>query len=338
MATAGMTRTLVADVTARAQGSGARNYGVFLIGSGTGVRLEQVSALTENASAYNHGLVTYDGAAATLHGGFFTARGGTEARGIGIADPNTTLEAVGVTALGENGSNVNIGLLNETGAVATLNNGTFTGRGGSDTRGIHNATNDTTLEAVVVTALGENGSNVNIGLLNNTGAAATLHGGTCTGRGGTHANGINNADSDTILIIENVIALGVDGSDNNNGLRNYATTVMTTVQGGSYTGRGGTTARGIFILGTTNAILDAVRVTALGEDGSSNSHGLVNISSTATVSVGSSQFIGSSNGLYQTAGSVRLGVSQLDGGATRTGGTLTCFQVFDGNYAAYSCP
>ena len=52
----------------------------------------------------------------------------------------------------------------------------------------------------------------------------------------------------------------------------------------------------------------------------------------------SSQFTGNSNGLSQYSGTVRLGVSQLDGDATRTSGTLTCFQVYDGNYAAYTCP
>jgi hypothetical protein len=52
----------------------------------------------------------------------------------------------------------------------------------------------------------------------------------------------------------------------------------------------------------------------------------------------SSQFTGSSNGLYLDSGTVHLGVSQLDGGATNSSGTLTCFQVYDGNYAAYTCP
>jgi len=52
----------------------------------------------------------------------------------------------------------------------------------------------------------------------------------------------------------------------------------------------------------------------------------------------SSQFTGDSNGLFQNGGIVYLGVSQLDGGATRDSGTLTCFQVYGGNYAVYACP
>jgi pectin methylesterase-like acyl-CoA thioesterase len=50
LATAGMTRTLVADVTAQAQGSGAVNFAIFLGGSGTDVTLQGVTALAENGS------------------------------------------------------------------------------------------------------------------------------------------------------------------------------------------------------------------------------------------------------------------------------------------------
>jgi hypothetical protein len=336
MATAGMTRTLVTDVTARAQGGGTRNYGVFLIGSGTGVRVQGVTALAENGS-YNQGLVNYSGAAATLRGGSFTARGGVGTRGIGIADSDTTLEAVGVTALAENGSEYNEGLINETGAAAVLRGGSFTGRAGADAYGIRNDGSSTALEAESVTALAENGSNVNTGLHNVAGSTATLHGGSFTGRGGTHANGINNADSDTTLEAESITALGENGSSNNNGLRNYSTTITATLHGGSFTGRGGTNARGIFILGDT-ATLEADSATALGEGGSSDNYGLVNTSSSATALAGSSQFTGSSNGLYQTAGTVRLAFSQLDGGATHTGGILTCYGVYDETYTGYTCP
>jgi hypothetical protein len=205
MATAGMTRTLVADVTARAQGGGTRNYAIFLLGSGTGVTLQQVTALAENGSALNSGLVNYSGAAAILRGGSFTALGGIEARGIGNADSDTMLEAEGVTALAENSSDYNTGLYNETGAAAALRGGVFTGRGGTQTRGIYNADSDTTLETEGVTALGENGSNANYGLLNYTSAEATLRGGSFTGRGGTTNRGIYNLSSATANVTQSVL-------------------------------------------------------------------------------------------------------------------------------------
>ncbi len=103
MATPGMTRTLVADVTALALGAGLRNHAVVLNGSGTGVRLQQVSALAENGSGNNYGLLNRNGAMTVLHGGSFIARGGNVALGIASVGSDTTLEAQSVSALGENG-------------------------------------------------------------------------------------------------------------------------------------------------------------------------------------------------------------------------------------------
>jgi len=82
VATAGTTRTLVAGVTARAQGGGLANYAIVLSGSGVGVTLQQVTALAENGIATNWGLLNEYGAAATLLGGSFTGREGTDPTGI----------------------------------------------------------------------------------------------------------------------------------------------------------------------------------------------------------------------------------------------------------------
>ena len=64
--------------------------------------------------------------------------------------------------LGENGSNTNHGLANHSNAVVMLRGGSFTGRGGEDAWGILNDFG--TLEAKSITALGENGSDTNMGL------------------------------------------------------------------------------------------------------------------------------------------------------------------------------
>jgi hypothetical protein len=314
-------------------GRGGENaFGIGSHDSGTTLDAESVTALAENGSGSNQGLVNDGGAAATLRTCAFTGRGGTIAYGINNSGSGTTLEAESVTALGEDG-NSNWGLLSLDLAVATLRGGSFTARGGTNAYGIANNV-DTTLEAESATALGENGSDENFGLYNENGAAATLRGGSFTGRRGTYAYGILNEDSDTTLIAESVAALGENGSNLNRGLFNIDG-AEATLHGGSFTGRGGTSAFGI--TNELNVTLAAERVTALGTDGISTNYGLHNDNS-ATATANSSQFIGSSNGLYQESGTVHLGVSQLDGGATRTSGTLTCFQVYDGSYAAYSCP
>jgi hypothetical protein len=182
--------------------------------------------------------------------------------------------------------------------------------------------------------LAENGSDENYGLGNWEGATATLRGGSFTGRGGTIAYGIINGASGSTLEAESVSAQAENGSDANHGLYNFIG-AATTLSGGSFTGRGGTNAYGISnIDGDTTLVAESV--TALGENGSSN-YGLYNDGLAAAIA-DSSQFTGSSNGLYQISGTVRLAVSLLNGGATRTSGTLTCFQVYDGSYVAYTCP
>jgi hypothetical protein len=387
LATAGTTRTLVADVTARAQGGGSTNYALFLRGSGTGVTLQQVTALAENGSSYNFGLRNSDGAAATLCGGSFTARGGTNTRGIYNYGSGTTLEAESVTALGENGTGTNYGLENYGAATlcggsftarggwqsmgiynygsgttleaesvtalgqlgssynrglsnsdhgsTTLRGGSFTGRGGGLAHGIYNDGSGATLEAESVTSLGENGSSYNFGLYNRDGAAATLCGGSFTARGGTNTWGIYNYYGGARLEAESVTALGENGTGGNLGLENYG---AATLRGGSFTARGGSQSMGITNTGS-GATLEAESVTALGEAGTSENHGLYNTSG-AAATASSSQFTGdSSYALFQNGGVVSLGVSQLDDGATLIGGgMLTCFQVYDGNFAAYTCP
>jgi hypothetical protein len=242
LATAGMTRTLVADVTARALGGGASNYAIVLIGDDVGVTLQQVTALAENGDN-NFGLVNYSGAQALLRGGTFTARGGSDACGIHNADGTTALEAESVIALGENAGSSNYGLWNVGAAAATLRGGSFTARGGTSAYGINNDGSDSTLRAENITALAENGSDHNRGL-HNLSATAALYGGSFTGRGGIFAYGISNDDG-TTLDAEGVTALGENGSNYNRGLYNVNNSGAV-LHGGSFTGRGGANSHGIF--------------------------------------------------------------------------------------------
>ncbi len=312
--------------------AGTYAQGIYNWGTTTTLETESISALAENGSNMNFGLYNRNGTA-KLRGGSFTARVGSEALGIWNSGITATLEVESVSALGENGSNNNSGLSNDNGATAALRGGSFTGRGGTDTRGIVNTGSSTTLEAEIVSVLGENGSDNNYGLYNATTATATLRGGSFTGHGGTWAQGIVNTGSSTTLEAESISALGENGSSYSYGLYNYSNAAAA-LRGGSFTGRGGTYAQGIVNTGSSTT-LEAESISALGKNGSSSNYGLYNNGATATAT--SSRFTGNTNGL-QNSGTVRLGVSQLDGGASNTGGTLTCFQVYDGNYAAYSCP
>ena len=84
-----------------------------------------------------------------------------------------------------------------------------------------------------------------------------------------------------------------------------------------------------------------VRSSHLAAEGSStNNYGLYHAGD-AIASVDSSQLSADGavhHALYQTGGTVGMAVTQLSNDALRTGGTLTCFQVYTGAYASYSCP
>ena len=314
---------------------GTEAYGVYNAASGTVLEAESVTALGENSSINNFGLRNSDGAVATLRGGSFTASGGTSTYGIFSLDAATTLEADGVTALGKNSSGLNFGLENYDGGVAVLRGGSFTGRGGSGASGVQN-TLSSTLTAEGITALAENGSAENHGLLSQQGVTTTLHGGSFTARGGEDTYGIYNGDSGTTLEADNVTVLGENGSHFNHGLFNNLDGVAV-LRGGAFTGRGGTEASGICNRDSSTT-LSAEGVSALGENGSSINRGMLN-GNGATTTADSSQFTSSDgDGLYLGSGTVYLGVSQLDGGATNSSGTLTCFQVYDGSYSDYTCP
>jgi hypothetical protein len=318
-----------------AGGSGsAAAWGIVNSDSGTMLHATGSTVLGQNGITSTFGLINFTGADATLLGGSFTAHGGDEAAGIFNHNSGTTLQATGVTALGQSSSSYTYGLHNDDGADATLYGGTFTAREGNATRGIHNQDTGTSLEAADVTALAENGDDSNYGLYNEEDADAVLHGGAFTAQGGHVTRGIWNHDSNTTLQATGVIALAENGSDSNNGLRN-TNGADAVLHGGSFTARGGTIAWGI-VNGGSGATLLASSITGLGESGSSTSYGLY--TAIATTEVDSSRFAGSTYALQQDSGTARLGVTQLDGGANRASGTLTCFQVYNGSYAGYTCP
>jgi hypothetical protein len=308
-----------------ARGAVTATHGIYNVGP---LNAEGVTVLGEGANIVNIGLGNYISAMAMLRGGAFTGRGGIETWGIHNIDDDTALEAESVTALGEGGSIANVGLGNHYSATATLHGGSYTGRGGESGCGICNTGSGTWMEAENVSATASAETDC-FGLANYEAAEAMLRGGAFTARGGGDIYGIYNSGAEARVFADNVTALGEDGAFNF-GLANYDTGEVV-LRGGAFTARGGGDSRGLYNDGT----LDAEGVTARGEYGSVN-YGLHNWSGTATAD--SSQFTGGSNGLYLDSGTVYLGVSQLDGNATRVSGTLVCYGVYDSGYLPYTCP
>jgi hypothetical protein len=112
---------------------------------------------------------------------------------------SANLEATSVTAIAENASSDNYGLYNYGAAAATLNGGSFTGRGGTNACCIRNRRLSTArLEATAVAALGEEGASNNCGFCNTSNARATMYGGSFTapGTGSSSAHGLGVIERD----------------------------------------------------------------------------------------------------------------------------------------------
>lgn len=298
LATAGMTRTLVAGVTAQALGNGASNYAIFLSGSGTSVKLQQATARAENGSNTNAGLINSNRAQAILDSGNYTALGGTDSWAI-FNVLTATLKATNVTALGENGSDLNMGLWNYNNSTAVLYGGDYTGRGGTQTGGV-SAQLNSTLTAIGVTALAENGSGDigNYGMGCYDSSAATLSGGVFTARGGVNNYALSN-EFNVTMKADNITALAENGSNSNHGLWNVNNAKLV-LHGASLIGRGGTNAYGAYSA-NDGTMLEAESVAARGKNGSDKNYGLYNTgqysSDIVTTTLRNSSFTGASGTL-----------------------------------------
>jgi len=176
-------------------------YGIYNAATLSG---DDIVALGEAATVDNFGLGS--GGVATLRGGTFTGRGGTTAAETYGIWSSGTLAADNVVALGDEGTGANGGLVNN-GGTATVQDGTFTGRGGDTAFGISSSGT-----AVIddVTAHGRGATN-NYGLFN--GGTATLRGGSYTGSGGGGGGGAYGLYNLTALTASSITATGENNAN-----------------------------------------------------------------------------------------------------------------------------
>lgn len=331
-----VTNVKVANVFAEAGGLGTSNIAIRLTGDSE-VVLENVTAEASKASDSNTGLSIALGPEVTVHGGTFKGAGGQYAYGIRVSGGSDTfLGAADVRAIGQSASNVNTGLDNGNYPTVLLQGGFFLGSGGQSAYGIYNH-DAARLEAEGVAAQGENGTIVATAFCNYGDGQAVLRGGSFTARGNGACYAIHNISasvgSSNLLQAYDVTSLAEGGTMFNiEALRNEGMSAVARVYGGTFTARGGSYTQGLF----SNGNLTIQGALGVGENGTSSNYGLQVLSGTARAD--SCRFKGSTYAVQENSGTLYLAVSQLDGGMQRSGGTATCFQVYDGNYTAYSCP
>lgn len=246
----------VRDMTVLHEGKGYANVAIMAASGTSESLLQNVDARSEGVGENNIGvLLTGSGTEVTLDN---------------------------VTALGEYGSGYNYGLHLTDGAMAMVQGGSFTARGGSSTRGI--LSHGSTLEMIDAAALGEGGTVQNVGL-DLTGGTAWLRGGTVTGLDGEDALGIN--VNNGTLGAEGTSALAETTGTNSYGLYNYQGTV--TLAGGAITGRGASIACGIRnYAGGVSAMLETHDVIVLGDSDRDETYGLWNHGAAAATLYGGS--------------------------------------------------
>jgi len=329
-AQAGTTGTLISDVKILSPGDCSScyvNWALAIKGPGTSVTLQDVTARAEGGQDTNAGLVVYNGASVSVRGGSFIAKGGTYAYGINARSSGTFLGAEGVYAHASDATDDNFGLYTLDNATAFLQGGYFQATGGGRAYGIYNYTGS--VEAEGITALGEQGG-ASAGLCNVENSTAVLRGGSFTGIAGDSSYGIRNLGT---VAAYSVSARGEGASSSNVGWKGEDVDSVHKIYGGTFIGRGGGAAIGIGVVGTVT-IQSAY---ALGEGGSGSNYGLY-ATYVSRADISASRFQGQSAAMWLNESTVYLALSQVDGGVTRSGGTLKCFQVYDGDYDSYACP
>lgn len=306
---------------------GTTAYGLYNTGSGTTLVGDDVTLLGESGTGASYGLYATNGAATTLQGGAYTARGDSLVYGIAASGSGATLAAGSVSVLAEGGITTTYGLYGAGAAAVTLQGGTFTARGGADTYGIYMDSSGTTLATDGVTVLAESATGANFGLYSYA-ASVVLQGGSFTARSGTSARAITNRYAGA-LVADNVVALAESGTDENFGL--YVTSGSVTLRGGAFTARGGTHAYGICNTGSMNYLF-AYGITATGDIG-------LFLDQSAQGTVTQSTLEGSARAfVLDNAAMLDLSNSRLVGGPN-LGGGAACTAVSSGNtFYENTCP
>jgi hypothetical protein len=189
---------------------------------------------------------------------------------------------------------------------------------------IHNNNASPRLTHVTATATG--GTN-NLGMFNYS-SSPVMTNVTSTATGGTNSYGVYNSYSSPEM---NNVTSTATGGTNSYGVYNYfSSPVMTNV---TVTATGGTNNYGVYNYSYSSPEMNNVTVTATG---GSYSYGVYNDFSSPVIN--NSQIKGTTNSVYNSSSTAKIGASKLDGATSGTG--ITCAGVYDANYTFYAstCP
>jgi hypothetical protein len=225
------------------------------------------------------------------------------------------------------GSNESIGISNFNNSSPTMTNVTATASGSPYNCGVRNLISSSPI-MTNVTAIAS-GSASNHGVANYNTSSPTMTNVTATATGGDSYNrGVYNENSSPIMT--NVTAIASGSSIANRGVENdNSSPIMTNV---SATASGGSDNRGVDN-NTSSPIMTNVAATA---SGGSNSYGVYNFNyASATVKINHSVIKGTTNSIFNnSAATIFVANTQLDGGVVFNEGTITCVGTYNASYVA----
>ena len=223
-----------------------------------------------------------------------------------LSNAGPSLYKINVSATG--GTDTTYGIYNNSSSPTILDSTISAGGFGINNYGIFNIVSGPNITNVKINAGG--GTN-NFGVYTTNGTSPRMYNVTINLFGGSNNYSIYNNQISTPVLINSTISA------------NYATQYSYGVYNNSGSG-----------ITITNS-------SVTGWGATSGSYGIYNASSSGTSKIDHSILKGATSTIYNSTGSIiRIGNSQLDGGAVSNAGTLTCAGVYDENYVFYAstCP
>jgi hypothetical protein len=247
--------------------------------------------------------------------------GGDYATAIYNASASPKITNVTATA---SGSNESVGICNFNTSSPSMTNVMASAIGGTNNYGVENdSLSSPTMTNV--TATGSEGTNVNIGVFSHSGSSMMMKNVTAKASGGEESYGVLNLGSS--MAMNDVIVTATGGTFNYGVVNIGFSPTMTNV---SVTALGGVVNNGVYNINSSPTMTN---ITATASGGTASNNGVRNDG--GTVRINHSVIKGTTYSIFNNSGvAAFVGNTQLDGGTTSVGGTLSCVGAYNEAYVA----
>lgn len=324
------TGTIVGNRSTELRFLTVQNYGIEGTGYAIGIYNDTVvgylSDVTVKASGayYSYGIYNTDSSSLGITDVLVTAEG-SSAYGIYNEEFWGVLTNVIVTV---NGSNT-VGIFNNLGSSPIMTNITVNAIGRNNNRGVENQSSSSpVMTNVIVTVYGGSGGQVGVRNVSSSPVMRTIRVSVSQGR---NNSGVSNSTSSSPQMTD-VVAIAQTAAERNCGVCNLSSSSPTMINV-TASGTGGQNSYGVRNHTSSPTMRNVV---ATGTGGSTGNYGVFDEDSASTIE--NSRLEGTTSSIAEstTSGTTKVANTQLVGGAPSTG--ITCFNNYDENFTAVTCP